>query len=280
MPCFNYLRSEKAKIAARTSVAPASELFGDQSSLSSLDEDFKIALITSWSDLQVEDVVKVLKADPSGVNDMVQYATQLPMRVKLPMEFLVRTLLQEFLSARRVSCGNRLTDFKARGGVQRDGSLSFKGKTGAYDLRFNEAGLLVEVIHNATGESRAINPKTGLCKDHILMDNYDDHSARLVMEPMPPFKLMSSFDQKSKQGPWSVKSYYGKPRELAATAKDMHEAWLAKRAAEANKVSLPQELKATMDQHRAEKRSQNMVKARTAATTALAKKRARRSIVL
>lgn len=224
--------------------------------------------------------MRVLKAEAAGVNDMIQYAVQLPMRLKLPMEFLVRTLLQEFMTERRTTCGNRLSEFKASCGVQRDRTLMFMGETGASDLRFNEAGLLVEVIHGATGGTRPINPKTGLSKEHVLMDKYDDHLARLVMEPIPPFKPISAFQQKSHEGPWAVKNCYGKPKNLAAIAKDMHDAWMAKRAAESQQAGLSSELKATMYQHRAEKRSQNMVRARMAATEGLAKKRARRTIVL
>lgn len=96
-----------------------------------------------------------------------------------------------------------------------DGTLLFKGTAGAYDLRFNEGGLMTEVIHTATGASREIN-----LKEHARMDNYVDHSARLVMGPIP---LQVDVGIRSKkQGHASASVYYAKPKDLATTTKDMH----------------------------------------------------------
>ena len=74
--------------------------------------------------------------------------------------------------------------------------------------------------------------------------------------------------------------YHSKPRDLEKAAAEAHDSWLIKRNQTEASDGLRQDGPIVIDAHRAQKRTAAMQKAREAATTVLAKKKARTTVTL
>lgn len=275
---FNFIREEKKSIERRRQVGGGSvPMFASQSSILGLEEDFKISFVTANSDLDASDVVKVMRDDPGNLDDLVQYAVQMPMKPKLPLSFMVKACLETCWNARTKALDFPLKQFKKNGGLLDSGRLRFYDKTGCYQLEF-KGETLVGIKHRS-GETVKVPPKSGLGTGHQLRNNHDDWGACLVMPPMPEIKLCSFFCAKGKKGPFQVVNFNGKARDLQTWAEEIHSEWQGRQAA-LKGTTISAEVQATINEHRAKRRSEAMDKARTAASKALAKKKARRVVDL
>lgn len=118
-PIFNMVRSEKEKIIERRSigVTDSSSVFPASTSISGLEDDFKICFVTKNSDLCGADVVSMMQYAHEQLNDLVAYALALPMKSRLPTPFLVKEVLNQFWEERYKKLGDRLKGFKAAGGL-------------------------------------------------------------------------------------------------------------------------------------------------------------------
>ena len=278
MPVFNFIRGEKKTIESRLSVGSNVAMFAEQTSLAGLEEDYKIWFVISNSDLNGMDLAEAMAEDSGCLNCLFQFGTQLPMKQKLPAEFLVRACLNTFVSERVVACGRRLAEFKSRGGFN-DRKVAFARAAGCYNPNF-EDGILVEITH-WNGDNVAVNSKVGLTTEYILQDNHDDFAASFVMHPLAPIRLAPFFGSKSeKKGPWAIINYAGVPKLLQQRAAEIHKSWALARDATCGEARVEKTVRDTIDKQRAEKRGEAMNKARVAAKEALATKRQRRSINL
>ena len=248
----------------RRNVGQNVPLFADQTSIGGLDENYKVHFVTSHSDLSGDDVVNILKQDPQNLNDLMLWGLQLPMKPKLLAQLLVVAVANKLFDSRHSQCGKRLANFKANGGVCVDYSLQFKAKTGSHDLTFDDAGILVCVIH-CTGDSVNISAEYKLSNKHALRDNNDDWEAHLVMAPMSLVKLHGFFDAKQKTGPFKIMKYGGKARAFQQLAEETHTAWQTEYMARSGGNILPKEVQDSLEKHRAEKRKGAMTVARAAA---------------
>lgn len=272
-PVFNLIRDEKKAIEARKAVSDGGvDLFKGQTSVSALDEEYKVRFVTRHSDLNGSDVVLMMKYAAEQLNDLIAYALGLPMKGKLPMQFLVKEVLSKFWDDRVELLGNRLREFKKTGGLGKDGRCSFGGDNGAYSLTFNKDGFLEEIKHRS-GDVAAVAQGTGLSENHTLRDNHDDYQACLVMPPMPDVRLASFFSAKDKSGPHQYTCFHGRPKELQRVAEEYHEQWSSERRANASKLSVSDEVKHKLEEHSRQEKSEKMNKARKAAEAAMAKKK-------
>lgn len=84
MPAWHWIQQEKKALLERQGLATDAATFDGIVSLHSVDEEFKIAFVASHSDLTTDDIIRIVKHDATALNDLVAYATQVPMKVKLP----------------------------------------------------------------------------------------------------------------------------------------------------------------------------------------------------
>ena len=280
LPTFNYVQQQKSKVEARAIVANSGATFAEQTSIVGLPEDFKIQVVVTYSDLTAEDVVLMLQFDKDSLDDVLQLGLQMPLKMKLPVQFLVQAVLEDFMKLRLIACGRRLNNFKANGGLLSTGALVFLRKTGCYDMNFDADGKLTEVVHMATSHSCSVDPASGLNKAYKLRDNHDYRAAALVMPGLRPIFLHEFFSAKEQTGPYHVASYHSKPRDLEKAAAEAHDSWSIKRNETEASDGLHQDAQVVINAHRAQKRTAAMQKAREAATTVLAKKKARKTVAL
>lgn len=276
MPVFNFIEKEKEKISSRVSIGQDEDLFPQEASICGLPDDFKIAFVCSVSDLGSRDIVQMLKVDGNSLNDLIFYCTQVPKRMRLPKEFLVRSLLREFLIRRDDMLGNRLRKYKEIGGIGKDGGPMFAQNTGCYSFELDENKKIRKIIHIG-GDEAPVDPKSGLSSDWRMQDNYDDFTCALMMPSLPPVRLASFFCKRTKKGPHSVPSFVGRPGELHSLAASMHADFFAKRSAEKGQLSLGQEVQGAIQAHRQAEAQEHMKRARHSAVQAMAKKKLRRN---
>jgi hypothetical protein len=276
MPTFNFLQKERSKIGARMSIGGDSEKFTEESSIVGLPDDFKIAFLNKRSDLTGDDIVGMIKVDSSAINDLLVSAVQLPKKMKLPKEFLVKALLLEFLEARDDVCGGRLRHFKHVGGIGVDGGPRFKDKCGSYSCVLNGEKFIVKVRH-WSGDEADVDVKSGLSSAWRVQDNFDDFVACLVMGNLRPVPLCSFFDKKAKTGPYKIQNFVGRPAELAAEASRLHTIYMASRAAATKRLSVTQEVGNAISHHKKQVAQAHMSTARESAKDAMKKKKLRRN---
>lgn len=187
------MQAEKKKLQDTKGLTDSGGCFDAVVSLAGADEDFKIALLTSQSDLSTQDIVQMVKEDKDAVNDLVMFACQVPMKPKLPAQFISKQVLRVFLVERAEALGDRLRFFRQRGGFLSGGRVSFTGNHGSYDLTMDkETGLLVEIRH-ISGAVAELSPKLGITKSYVMRDNYDNMRAHLLLAPLPPHPPRDAF---------------------------------------------------------------------------------------
>lgn len=113
-----------------------------------------------------------------------------------------------------------------------------------------------------------------------LVDNFDDFGCYLHLRPMPPVKLSAFFAERAREGPFSILNFIGKPRELEKHVESIFAAWEAEAAAINARVRPTEEVIAVLNEHKKDKASQHMTKARAMAARAMQAKKAKRTIQL
>lgn len=277
---FAFIHREKAALAKLDGVSQDAVTFSDATTISSIDDEFKIAFITSHSDLSSEDIVAVCKADASGLDLLCQAALQLPFRQSLPAQFQVKEVTKAFWRDRQQECGSRLRGFKEKGGlVGTPPTLNFKGSTGAYILAFGGAGgkVLKQITH-FTGHTVEVQEKLNITTSYTSFGNHDDQAASLIMTPLPPIKLSSFFDRRARRGPWSITVFHGQPKEMARRAEEYYESWDVERRRTSGTAE--RSIRNAIEEHKHSMQKDQMLRARAKAQTAFQNKRQRRAISL
>ena len=189
-------------------------------------------------------------------------------------------MLLKFWKARHIACGSRLKSFKSKGGMSPTGYLQFRGQVAPYELTFNVDGAMTNITH-FNGGIVDVDLKTGLCRDHKLNDAHDDWAACLSMPPMADVKLHTFFAANSTQsalGPYKVKNFHGKAKDLVDEGTKYHEQW--SKSIDNRGQTASASVKRELEKDRQQKMTDKMSVARAQAKAAMAKKKARRTIDL
>ena len=128
-PVYKLIHDQKACLQQVSHIDGAAVKLNDASTLNATDEDFKIAWLVKKSDMTETDVIMIAKTDSSQMNELVQFALQLPFRQPLPAELAVVPVMHAFWDERSGEMGSRLAAFKKNGGVQNGGRVVFQKKT-------------------------------------------------------------------------------------------------------------------------------------------------------
>ena len=203
-------------------------MFGDSFTLHELALGFKVAFATGNSDLSGQDIEKITEADPSGqsLTDICQLALQLPQKKKLPLQFQSKGVFHLFNKWRVSELGNQISQFKAKGGMSKDGSLRFYGASGCYGLNFDADDKLVSVSH-CSGDTAEVESKWGLTKQICeLVENQDDFSAGIKLGFGAPMQLAKLFKSKlAATGQSKSTVFFMKPNVLDEVAERFHREW-------------------------------------------------------
>lgn len=113
VPTYNFVSKRVKALPDNSSSVPA-ETFNELSVLGRIPDDFKLQWLTEHSDLIARDIVQLMKHDAQAANYLIQYATKVQMKFRLPARFKTKEVLKRFLDARYELCGERLGAFKKR----------------------------------------------------------------------------------------------------------------------------------------------------------------------
>lgn len=279
VPMFTHMQSKMDELGSAdddTNVLAHAQTW-DASTLARLPQDYKIEFLASVSDATPSQLLKMLKVDQASVNSLLQLGIQIPGRMKLPEKAKYSEVLRRFISQRYQDCGKRLEKFVRKGGLKADGGLDLL-KAGVYSLQWTEQGLLSGVKHMSGDEAR-IPEGAHITKNYVLLDNSDDMGASLQLPPMAPVKL-AGFFAGTQQGPFRVKAYTGKPKELEADLEAVFRQWEAEARGAFGKTEAREEIAQGLEEHKKELQAATMQRARAQAAKAMAKKNATRRISL
>eukprot|EP00969_Alexandrium_andersonii_P121829 5386462-Alexandrium_andersonii.AAC.1 len=112
-------------------------LFDKVTQADRLPSDWVYQFITQHTDLQMSDLVSILKQDPEGPMKIFIFLTEFPSCMRLPQTACNKMVMYNVAHDRIVAIGNRGEKFKEKGHVTADGTLDFKAH-GCYKLTFLE----------------------------------------------------------------------------------------------------------------------------------------------
>ena len=245
-------------------------------SIKGLPDDVKINWISSRSDLSTSDLVQMLSADNSVLNQLMSIALQLNIGQKLADKMLYMDILDIFMDDRYKHCGERLGSIKARGGVSVDHKLVLL-RVGAYQLKFE--GDILSSIRHFNGDEVAVQPEHHLTRKHALVDNGSDWQAALVLKPLPPVYLCSFFEEGA-DGPYKYQNFIGGPKELAIKYEGAYDQWEKKARAAIKDKNTDEVLQKSLDELNSTKKKAAMDKARDMAKKAMQDRAKHRDISL
>ena len=238
-----------------------------------LDDAWVIDYVASISDIPVAELIKCKAYDEDGPKQLLQMATQAPLHSKPAEELLVKAVSKRIFDVLNVKHGMRLQRFFARGGLK-DGVINWS--MGCYTPTYGEDGILKKVTH-VSGDAVDVS-SYAITSDWLLVDNYADWSAMFSRKPMAPTKAHMFFKSSAK-GPYKIAALSVSSKPWKDLLRQEHHGWTIGRAQvhAGSGVANSEEQVAQLKSSKAKAASAT---ARAAATVALEKKRAKRTVVL
>ena len=115
------LHADRLKRAAEND--GISESFTTFGTVAQLDSVVVSAWIVNNSDLNIEDLQLIKKEDNQGIHQLYSHAVQVGLAVRLPDDLRVVEVFNTWSTERARLVGSKLVDFKATGGMGRNGAL-------------------------------------------------------------------------------------------------------------------------------------------------------------
>ena len=276
MPLYRKFKERiAAKLPANVPVNP-SEYFAKISTVGALCRDeaaFVVAFLVSISDLSSANITDACAHVGSSVSHLLQFAVGLKEDLKLLPQLRLKDVMRRFLKTRADELGNRLADFKARGGLKQNGGLDWS--RGVYHIVVAD-GKITKVRHHGSNAEVDL-AQYDLTNAYNLEGNWCDYKACLRKDPLPPVYVHTFFGRLV--GPHARQHWSAKSPTYANTVTQCHREWQTEKSRTENHASA--ETKAAMDQvskYVQNKRSAAMAGAREKAREAAEIKR-RRTLV-
>lgn len=274
LPMYTFLQDRKAAQVSPTEFKDAAR-FDKISTFGSVDDDFRASWITSNSDMSAANIIAAVKKDPAAIDHLCTFACQINCKQKLPQELLNREVCRRVLDARHEACGNRLHDFKKRGGLTATGELNWL--KGSYEPKFDNEAKLIGIRHRS-GDEVEVDPSLGINMAWTLNSNFDDFAASMSRAPLPPVRLASFFPLGL--GPHKYPNFVGKPKLLHAFAAEVNDACERSERAARDRVTPAEAVRTALEDHKKSQARSNMAKARIAAKASLDAKKERLRVKL
>lgn len=152
--------------------------------IKSVDEEWVVNWLASQSSLTADEIVKARKADPEAPYQLLAFALQLGLHMRLPESCRTKAVLWRVFSERAAMCGNRLNDFKKRAPIDKAGRLCWQ--KGSYTLIWAEGRL--GSIQHCGGEK--VDVGDTYSKEYKLEFNWNDWDAQLGQVPRDQIALV------------------------------------------------------------------------------------------
>lgn len=253
--------------------------FDKISQVDRLDTNWMMQFISQNTDLDMRDLLKVYSYEATGILEIFTFMTELPWALRLPKQCMVKWVMYEMTKDRWSAVGQRGQALKRNGVVKADGSLNWKD-WGSYTITFQD-DVAKQVIHKPSGLQKALPDGVVITRAFTLQNNFSDHQAVLVCDPIPPIRLDKFFELTAEglaaTGPFSYKVYGGGHckayNELAVTK---YKVWQV----EEDKKDLGAEADEVLQIAKTAQAKARCAKARVAAKATAQRKKQRRTITL
>lgn len=251
--------------------------FADVKQFRQLNADFLVNFAATLSDLSIEDIVGGMQHEPDLPQMLASFETQIPLSFRWSETLASKEITYRFMSARSKEVGDRLRGFKGRGGMAH-GRLDVSKL--CYELMFDDAGRLTRIKH-CTGDVAEVGALVHIYRTNSkITENWSDMAAAVHMPPLPPVKL-SSFFLATGNGPFKFRIIQKRSNEVDKMISDIAAEYDddKKRAALSSCTAADQASQKLEELARKNAKARCKI-AREKASAAMAKKKARKTIVL
>ena len=203
-------------------------MFKNATNIMCLDDDYTGQWIVDHSDLNTEDIGKMCTNDNKCCHKLLASGCGLDPEQKPPKSLHIQQVMSWFLQERYTLLGTNLNHFKAKGGMNADGTIN-KKKGGNYKATFaaGDNGKMIKIEHRS-GDVGTIADHVTLTKKMEITNPMSDFSAALGKAPVPPCVLASFFAGATPgpaTGPWKVMCFKGQPDKCVEEADRCFAAW-------------------------------------------------------
>ena len=224
LPVFNLIQKRKKSQTVEDVVLDMAAKT-DFTNFGKMDDTEKMQWIAAKSGLSSQETVDFAKADAHGAGEMLPYALQISGKTRLPKWANYVEVLSRWMDMRYVECGERLKDFRARGGLKADGTWDMRA-IGCYRVDADVEGRRLAQVRHANGDVFIFTQEFSfLTTAYKLVDNHCDWSAALVVSPVLPAIYLHKLFDEAQLGPFRVSTYVQKPKELDAKFLEIYKAW-------------------------------------------------------
>lgn len=277
MECIAFLYAQLRERQRKQAEGEGDATFKDVRQFKNLDADFLVNFAAKRSDMTVDEIVSCIPQDAEAPQQLVAFATQLPLTLRWPAALRSQELTYRFLQARANDMGDRIKDFKKRGGLLSNNG--FNWTKGCYQLAFGETGGKLVSITHCLGDKVAIGDEVHIFKTTCsLIENWSDMSAAILQPPYPPLKLATFETPPS--GPYRFRHITKTCPDLDRMVKVCADELEADRRRVASSVGAGSVAAAKIEELTKEKNAERCAKARLKAAEALSAKKARKMIKL
>lgn len=272
MPLYLALQRRLREEAADETTIEGGELFDKAPNLiKSVDEEWVINWLASQSSFTADEIVKARKADPEAPYQLLAFALQLGLHMRLPESCRTKEVLWKVFTERAAMCGQRLNDFKKRAPMDKAGRLCWQ--KGSYTLVWAEGRL--GSIQHCDGEK--VDVGDTYSKEYKLEFNWNDWDAQLKKGKFPGIKLHLFFEG-SQTGPYALQQWSNKSKEWPAFVKSVADKWTDERQSTLVGAKANDCVAQALQLVKAEQKATSLEKARGKAKELMEKRRKDRTV--
>ena len=279
LPLHQQMLKKRQRSAKLVTALPPSDRFKHISIIGKLELAFVVGAVVELSDLSADDVLEASKHDDAAPRQLLSFGTLWSYSLRVPGEAIVKEVLMDLIKQRAATMGGRLRNFKAGGGVHKDGSINWK--RGAYRLEFesdDDSAKLVKISH-VSGAWVAVS-NSSIDRSWTLGCNWLDHEATLTHRPLKPTTVVTFFDDKEKSGPHCQRKASGVNKEFNSAAKAVAERFWKQLQHKAEAAAGNDEVSSKLDKLAQDRRRELLEEQRKRVSDVVATSKKRRTLTL
>jgi hypothetical protein len=225
LPLFHELQ-KRLQQQSKT-IKDEGDKFASMTTFKNTEEEFALKMVLKHSDMKLNDLILAKQHDGQAVLQLLTYLVQVGWNLQYPQECQLVEVTIMLFDERIAEVGNRLADWKKKGGVLVTGAINWK--LGCFLMDFTD-DFLTRITHRPTGDTVAVDVSDGITRKYTLHNNWDDYGAYLHKPPLPPIPV-SNYFKASLKGPFKLKRLTGKSKDFQQMVTSVYSKYLRKRDA-------------------------------------------------
>jgi len=274
-PTHNFLQRRITEVA-RAGAVNTDEEFSGVTTMQRLDKGWVLNFLVRISDIPLNALVKAVAFDGEAHVQLLVFALVYGSNLKIPPQAVVKEVLWRAFLARDNAVGKRLRSWSANGGIGKDFRINWK--KGVYKLVWCEEGKILRKIEHVSGDTVEVTGGLVVTPSWNLLENWSDYTASLQLKPHAPMRLHKFFEGTNK-GPFDITPCTGQSklfeREITIISEQVQ-----KEKEDRDDGKTTDTATAELAKVEGSRKAAALDKARAAAKTAIATKKARRTLTL